>query len=212
MVRRIKAKRVLELRAEDMTGRAIALAEGMSRKSVLAVFDAADKAGVGREGHVGRSDAEVYAFLFPGRGEHESVFVQPDWEGMHKELAKVGVTLKLLHGKYVDGCAVKKQPSMGYDRFCKAYVAHTLITGAASRVGHKAGQTIEVDWSGPTMQLIDPVTGETSRVICSWRVCRFPGMRSSSRRWICAKTPGCWPTWRCLSGSADRFPGLYPTT
>ena len=120
MVRRIKAKRVLELRAEGMTGRAIALAEGMSRKSVLAVFDAADKAGVGREGHVGRSDAEVYALLFPGRGEHESVFVQPDWEGVHKELAKVGVTLKLLHGEYVDGCAVKKQPSMGYDRFCKA--------------------------------------------------------------------------------------------
>ncbi|TFD62714.1 IS21 family transposase [Cryobacterium suzukii] len=164
MVRRIKAKRVLELRAEGMTGRAIALAEGLSRKSVLAVFDAADKAGVGRDGHVGRSDAEVYALLFPGRGEHESVFVQADWEGVHKELAKVGVTLKLLHGEYVNGCAVKKQPSMGYDRFCKAYAAHTFITGAASRVGHKAGQTIEVDWSGPTMQLIDPVMGETSRV------------------------------------------------
>jgi len=164
MVRRIKAKRVLELRAEGMTGRAIALAESMSRKSVLAVFDAADKAGIGRDGHVGRSDAEVYALLFPGRGEHESVFVQPDWDGVHKELAKVGVTLKLLHGEYIDGCAAKQQPSMGYDRFCKAYAAHTLITGAASRVGHKAGQTIEVDWSGPTMQLTDPVTGETSRV------------------------------------------------
>ena len=61
MVRRIKAKRVLELRAEGMTGRAIALAQGLSRKSVLAVFDAADKAGIGREGHVSRSDAEMYA-------------------------------------------------------------------------------------------------------------------------------------------------------
>jgi len=47
MVRRIKAKLVLELRAEGMTGRAIALAQGMSRKSVLAVFDAAEKAGIG---------------------------------------------------------------------------------------------------------------------------------------------------------------------
>ena len=164
MVRRIKAKLVLELRAEGMTGRAIALAQGMSRKSVLAVFDAADLAGIGRDGHAGRSDAEVYALVFPGRGEHESVFVQPDWEGVHKELAKVGVTLKLLHGEYVDGCAAKEQPAMGYDRFCKAYAAHTLITGAASRVGHKAGQTVEVDWSGPTMQLTDSVTGETSRV------------------------------------------------
>lgn len=164
MVRRIKAKLVLQLRAEGMTGRAIVLAQGMSRKSVLAVFDAAEKAGLGRDGHVNRSDAEVYALLFPGRGEHESVFVQPDWEGVHKELAKVGVTLKLLHGEYVDGCAVTGQPAMGYDRFCKAYAAYTLVTGAASRVGHKAGRTVEVDWSGPTMQLTDPVTGETSRV------------------------------------------------
>ena len=164
MVRRIKAKLVLELRAEGMAGRAIALAQGMSRKSVLAVFDAAEEAGIGRDGHVGRTDAEVYALLFPGRGEHESVFVQPDWDAVHKELAKVGVTLKLLHGEYVDGCAVTGQPAMGYDRFCKAYATHTQVTGAASRVGHKAGRTVEVDWSGPTMQLTDPVTAETSRV------------------------------------------------
>ena len=164
MVRKIKAKLVLELRAEGKTGRAIALAQGMSRKSVLAVFDAADLAGMGRDGHAGRSDAGVYALLSPGRGEHESVNLEPDQEGVHKELAKVGVTLKLLHGEYVDGCAAKEQPAMGYDRFCKAYAAHTLITGAAAWVGHKAGQTVEVDWSGPTMQLTDSVTSETSRV------------------------------------------------
>ena len=92
------------------------------------------------------------------------MFVQPDWDGVHKELAKVGVTLKLLHGEYVDGCAVMGQSAMGYDRFCKAYATHTMDTGAASRVGHKAGRTVEVDWSGPTKQLTDPVTGETSRV------------------------------------------------
>lgn len=53
---------------------------------------------------------------------------------------------------------------MGYDRFCKTYAAHTMVTGAASLVGHKAGRTVEVDWSGPTMHLVDPITGESSRV------------------------------------------------
>lgn len=62
---------MLQLRADGMTERAIALAQGVSRKSVLAVFDAADKAGIGSDGHVGRNGAEVYALLFPGRGEHE---------------------------------------------------------------------------------------------------------------------------------------------
>ena len=34
----------------------------------------------------------------------------------------------------------------------------------ASRVGRKAGRTMEVDWSGPTMRLVDPATGEIGRV------------------------------------------------
>jgi hypothetical protein len=42
---------------------------------------------------------------------------------------------------------------MSYDRFCRTYQRHVLVTGAASRVGHNAAQTIEVDWSGPTMRL-----------------------------------------------------------
>ncbi|MDA0253070.1 MAG: hypothetical protein O3A42_19365 [Actinobacteria bacterium] len=48
-------------------------------------------------------------------------FAQPDWDRVHKELARVGVTLKLLHGEYVDSCAVAGEPVMGYDRFCRTY-------------------------------------------------------------------------------------------
>lgn len=164
MVRKIRAKSVLRLRAEGLSGRAIASSQGMSRKSVTAVLEAADAAGVGWDDVADRSDGEVYALLFPGRGEHESVFAQPDWDLVHKEMARVGVTLKLLHGEYADACAASGDPAMGYDRFCRTYQHHVLVTGAASRVGHKAGQTVEVDWSGPTMQLDDPATGTAKTV------------------------------------------------
>lgn len=163
MVRRIKAKLVLRLRAEGFTGRQIE-AQGMSRHSVIAVFDAADREGVDYDAVADLDDADVYARLFPGRGEHESVHAQPEWDKVHKELAKVGVTLKLLHGEYVDACRSTGEPTMGYDRFCKTYQRHVLVTGAASRVGHKAGQSVEVDWSGKTMQLVDPVAGVVTRV------------------------------------------------
>ena len=46
MVRKIRAKLVLQLRAEGLSGRAIAASQQMSRKSVTAVLDAADGAGV----------------------------------------------------------------------------------------------------------------------------------------------------------------------
>ncbi|HAJ17388.1 MAG TPA: IS21 family transposase, partial [Microbacterium sp.] len=163
MVRRIKAKLVLRLRAEGLTGRQIA-AQGVSRHSVSAVLDAADREGVGWDDVAELDEADVYARLFPGRGEHESVHAQPDWDKVHRELARVGVTLKLLHGEYVDACRAKSETAMGYDRFCKTYQRHVLVIGAASRVGHKAGQTVEVDWSGKTMQLSDPVTGQATRV------------------------------------------------
>ncbi len=152
MVRKIKAKLVLRLRSEGLTGRQIA-AQGMSRTSVAMVLDAADREGIGWDDVAALDEADVYARLFPGRGEHDSVHAQPDWEKVHKELAKVGVTLKLLHGEYVDACHSRGETAMGYDRFCKSYQRHVLVIGAASRVGHKAGQTVEVDWSGKTMRL-----------------------------------------------------------
>jgi transposase len=163
MVRKIKAKLVLRLRSEGLSGRQIA-AQGLSRHSVAAVLEAADREKVTWDDVADLDDAAVYARLFPDRGAHESVYTQPDWAHVHRELARVGVTLKLLHGEYVDRCRAAAETAMGYDRFCKNYQQHVLVIGAASRVGHKAGQTVEVDWSGPTMQLTDPMTGVLTRV------------------------------------------------
>ena len=164
MVRKIRAKLVLQLRAWGLSGRAISASQGMSRKSVTAVLEAADAAGVGWDVIKDLPEGEVYSLVFPGRGEHQSVFAQPDWDHVHKEMARVGVTLKLLHGEYADECSAENDPAMGYDRFCRTYQRHVMVTGAASRVGHKAAQTVEVDWSGPTMQVHDPVTGAVTTV------------------------------------------------
>ena len=164
MVRKIKAKLVLQFRNQGLSGRAISSAQGMSRHSVQAVIDAADRAGLGWDAVAEMSDGEVYLALFPGRGVRESVLMQPDWGQVHRELARVGVTLKLLHQEYVDASGRAGQAAMSSDRFCRLYGDHAMVTGASSRVGHKAGRSIEVDWSGPTMQLVDPATGEISKV------------------------------------------------
>ena len=118
----------------------------------------------------------MYAALFPGRGVRESVFAQPDWVQVHRELARVGVTLKLLHQEYLDRCIRTGQAAMSYDRFCRLYGDYANVTGASSRVGHKAGRSVEVDWSGPTMQLVGQ-RERSQRCICSSRVCRSADMR-----------------------------------
>ena len=60
--------------------------------------------------------------------------------------------------------ARRPAPSMSYDRFCKRYRQYTVSRNVVSRVGHKAGRNMEVDWSGPTMRLVDPATGEVRKV------------------------------------------------
>ena len=77
MVRKIRAKLVLQLRAEGMSDRAIASSQAMSRKSVTQVLDAANAAGVSWDDVKDRPDGQVYSLLFPGRGDHHSVFAQP---------------------------------------------------------------------------------------------------------------------------------------
>lgn len=164
MVNRIPAKRVLRLHDQGLSGRAIATSQGVARKSVAAVLVAADQQGIGWDEVADLDDAEVYQLVFPGRGEHVSVFTQPDWPEIHRQLARVGVTLKLLHREYADTVTATGGIAMSYDRFCRGYEHHVALSGVDSRVGHKAGRTVEVDWSGPTMELIDPVTGEVATV------------------------------------------------
>ena len=47
--------------------------QGMSRRSVADVLYAAKAAGIGWDDVANRPDDEVYALLFPGRGERGSV-------------------------------------------------------------------------------------------------------------------------------------------
>lgn len=55
---------------------------------------------------------------------------------------------------------------MGYTKFCGDYGGWTVANSLTKRIEHKAGQSCEVDWSGPTLGrgLVDPITGEVSKV------------------------------------------------
>lgn len=163
MARKIRVREILRLRASGLSGTAIARTQGMSKTSVMDAFHAADERGVAWEDVERMGDAEAYALLFPGRSHDGPVYPDPDWERVHSELAREGVTLKRLHAEYRDACADRGEPSMSYDRFCKRYREFTVRKQVVSRVGHKAGRITEVDWAGPTMAVVDPATGEVSK-------------------------------------------------
>ena len=164
MARKIRAREVLRLLESGMARNAIARSRGMSKHSVQAVSEAAEAAGIGWAVAEGMSDAEACAALFPEKVRDRDVYPDPDWERVHRELARVGVTLKRLHEEYRDEQRSKGEPFMSYDRFCKRYREFTVRKQVVSRVGHRAGRILEVDWAGPAMSLVDPATGEVSKV------------------------------------------------
>lgn len=134
------------------------------------------------------------------------MYEQPDWAGIHRELARVGVTLRILHGEYADECASAGRPCMGCDRFRKQHAAYAARTGVTSRVEHRAGRAIEVDRAGKTIRIVDPVTGDGSRAYL------FVGVPPIGRYASVEPTPdmgqNAWP--RCHVAMHEWFGGSTP--
>ena len=165
----------------------------MSMESVCDVFDMAAERGITWGQVEGMTDDEVYRLFYPDRHVHESVFEEPDWEYVHKEMAKVGVNLRLLHDEYRAECARHHKVSMGYTKFCEDYGDWTVANDLTKRIEHKAGQACEVDWSGPTIGkgLVDPTTGEVSKIYLFVGVLPFsqkayfePTLDMKERSWL----------------------------
>ena len=78
MVRRIKTKLILKLRADGLSGRAISTSGGASRRSVSGVLEGAEQRHISWDEVREKTENEVYALLFPGRGDYQSVYA-PVW-------------------------------------------------------------------------------------------------------------------------------------
>lgn len=162
MANKARAKLVLELADRGMSQNEICRTRHMSKHTVREVLDAARGRGVDWERAKPMSDEEVWALLFPERAEAERAVAQPDWDHVHRELGRVGVTLKLLWQEYRDD-AGPDAVTIGYSTFARGYAEYAQRKRVTSHLDHKPGQVMEVDWSGSTMRLADPETGEASK-------------------------------------------------
>lgn len=160
MARKIPAKLILEYRAMGLSRNMIAKTKNVGKSSVSDVFQRAAELHLAYEDIKKLSDEEVYRRLFPERHQSELLYEMPDYNAIHRELKRVGVTLKLLWQEYKDTCDQSGAVSMGYTKFCKGYQDYILQFKLTNHLKHKPGVTAEVDWSGSTMSITDRVTGE----------------------------------------------------
>jgi transposase len=105
------------------------------------------------------SDRELASRLFPpdiGKRRYKMA----DYEEVHREMAKPGVTLQLLWFEYCDRCRNAGEIPYQLTQFKKYYREFALRTKATMHIQRKPGELMEVDWAGQTAEIIDDETGE----------------------------------------------------
>ena len=90
----------------------------------------------------------------------ESDRVSPDFEYVHRELARPSVTLLLLWNEYVANCRASGGVPYRYSFFNERYRRWVTSTGASMHIQRSPGESVEVDWAGDAMSFADPVSGE----------------------------------------------------
>jgi transposase len=104
----------------------------------------------------GVTEQELYDKLFLPVPQSTTQRPLPEWEVIHRELRKKGMTLRLLWREYRDIHA----DGLGYTQFCERYRAFVKIITPVMRQIHKGGEKTFVDYAGMTMPWMDPATGE----------------------------------------------------
>ncbi len=166
MPRRKQAKRttVKDLRSilrltyeQGLSVRAISERLEISKTSVATYLLRAREAGLSwplppiYEGEVALQRA-----LFRRVGRPPQDLSEPDWPRVAQELKRKGVTLTLLWQEY----RTSHPDGYGYTWFCDKFAVHQLRANPTFRHSHTAGSVMQTDYAGPTVEVIDPQTGE----------------------------------------------------
>ncbi|HAT9254822.1 TPA: IS21 family transposase [Legionella pneumophila subsp. pneumophila] len=103
-------------------------------------------------------DKALRALLKPYKDTVKQVtFIEPNYPSIHQELKQKGMTLLLLWQEY-EGVYGKK--AYRYARFCSKYKDWFSRQKPSMRQTHHAGEKLFIDYCGPTLEVIDPTTGE----------------------------------------------------
>jgi transposase len=148
-----KVREVLRLRhALGVSERQIAITVGVSRSTVGEYLRRAAVIGITWPVPEGLDDGELERRLFtPPTFEEAPAKPRPDWNHVHKELKRRGVTLLLLWEEY----RAEHADGYGYSRFCDLYRAWRGTLSPTMRQTHGPAERLFVDFAGDTVPVFD---------------------------------------------------------
>lgn len=153
-----KITEVLRLRHEaQLSLNKIARACNLSKGVVSKYVSLAQSRGISWPLADDIDEVRLEALMFPVKASPQQRFVQPDYFQVHQELKAKGVTLHLLWSEYV---AVYEAQAYQYSQYCHHYRVWRSKQKRSMRQHHRAGEKLFIDYCGPTVEIIDPGSGE----------------------------------------------------
>ena len=109
-------REILRLNSQGISQRSIAASCACSRNTVAKVLSLAQEIDVAWPLREGISDNDLHRLFFPEAAAPPSR-KRPDYEYIHKEMAKCGVTLSLLWSEYCESCRQSNEIPLMYSFF-----------------------------------------------------------------------------------------------
>jgi len=152
-----KIRDALRLHAKGLSTRKIAASLGLGQSTASDYLGRARAADLVWPLPDELTDAVLEQRLYPHKaGDTGGTYPQPDCAYLHQELRRKDVTLSLLWEEYRS----VHPDGYGYSRFCELYRRWEGRLSPVMRQRHVAGERLFVDYSGPTLEVICPTTGE----------------------------------------------------
>ena len=152
-------REILRLSSLGFSNRNIALSVPCSRNTVAKVLKRAQELDISWPLEDNQTD-EVLEGLFYPKQSDRSQKRMPDYDYIHKELLRNGVSKKLLWTEYMEDCRANGDEPLMYSQFCYHIQQDEQKRRATMHINRKPGEQVEVDWAGDPATIIDPDTGE----------------------------------------------------
>ena len=159
-------RHIMTLLLQERSYRQIASVAGCSQRAIARARRVVDEQRFTTVSQIGALTAEDIERLFSdGRKSVTGQFVPIDIDKVvTARLGRKKSPLKVLWAKYLQGDGPEGARHYGYDRFCELIAEHVRVNDLTAPIQHVPGHTMQVDWAGKRMGIIDPVTRATTAV------------------------------------------------
>ena len=197
-----KIREILRLKwSAQLSNRAIATSCAIARSTVAECLERAATVGLSWPLPDGLDDTALEQRLYPPVVCSDAVRLVPDWSLVQKEMKRKGTTLALLWDEY----KADRPEGYQYSQYCKLYRDFLGRVDCCMRQNYVAGEKLFVDYSGQTVPLTNPETGEVKPVQVFVAV-----MGASSYAYAEATMTQSLPDWLASHVRAFRFFGGLP--